>query len=132
MDIRSYSMVLLCKLWATSWAYKDGVDLADSKKGDVKQESLMNPYHKENAIHVLPSFLEFNSYVLFYGGCVTGPFFEFAYYRDWIALKGQYANMPNGLQDGFKSLMPAMIRLMHAIFFIVLNVGLLMAGFDAE
>jgi hypothetical protein len=57
----------------------------------------MNPYHKENAIHELPSFLEFNSYVLFYGGCVTGPFFEFAYYRDWIALKGQYANMPNGL-----------------------------------
>jgi hypothetical protein len=36
MDVRSYSMILLCKLWATSWAYKDGGDLADSKKGDGK------------------------------------------------------------------------------------------------
>lgn len=40
--------------------------------------------------------------------------------------------MPTGLSNGYENIVPALTRLAHGIAFIVLNVALLMAGFDAE
>jgi len=85
-----------------------------------------------HAIHKLPSLLEFTSFVFFYGGIVVGPTFEFAYYRDWIALKGQYSSMPRGFPCGLATVKPALTRLAEGILYILLNVGLLMAGYEAE
>lgn len=88
MDITSYTMILFCKLWGFSWSYMDGSKADKFRIVKGKIDPALTEYQLENAVHKLPSFLEFNSFVLFYGGCVVGPCFEFAYYRDWIALKG--------------------------------------------
>jgi len=40
--------------------------------------------------------------------------------------------MPHGFANGTESIIPALTRLCHAILFIVLNVALLIAGFDAD
>jgi len=132
MDITTYTMLLFCKLWGLSWAYMDGAKLGKFRITKGKVDSELTDYQTEHAVHELPSFLEFNSYILFFGGCICGPTFEFAYYRDWIALQGQYKTLPRGFPNGFASLKPSMARLAEGILYIVLNVVMLMAGYDAE
>lgn len=59
----------------------------------------------------MPTFIEFWSFVLFGPASVTGPFFEYADYKNFIEFKGVYSKLPHGLV----SMRPALIRFMHTV-----------------
>ena len=54
----------------------------------------------------MPTVLEIYGYSFFCCGCLCGPFFEFADYKNFIEMKGDYANVPD-------TIIPSLIRFMH-------------------
>ena len=53
MDVTSYTMILMTKLWGLSWAYKDGGVKLDTLTKDQLQRKVMH----------LPNILEYLSFV---------------------------------------------------------------------
>ena len=124
-------MLLFCKLWGMSWSYRDGAKANEVKIVKGKFDAALSADQLATCLHQLPSVLEFSSFVLFFGGCICGPFFEFSDYKNWIELAGQYRTLPTGLINGFQSLAPALTRVSHAFYCIVINIIVALAGFDS-
>jgi len=74
MDITLYTMILCCKLWGLSWAYRDGF---------ISKQNL-TPEQYERRVDFLPTFFEYTSFVSFACGCLCGPFIEYSDYKNWI------------------------------------------------
>jgi hypothetical protein len=107
MDVTTYTMILVTKLWGLSWAFKDGAELP-SKLSEAQIE--------RKVIH-MPTVLEYYSFVCFCCGGVVGPFIEFSMFKNWIELSGQYKNMP---RKG--TLRPALIRIFQGITCLALHI----------
>ena len=100
MDITSYTMLLFCKLWGMSWAYMDGEKAAKFKISKGKIESHLTEDQLKWCLQDMPTFLEFNSFIFFFAGCILGPFFEFSDFRNFINMTGQYKKAPRGYPEG--------------------------------
>ena len=75
MDITAYTMLLVCKLSALAFCYKDGGE---------KNPEILTPYQNAMAVEELPSVFEIISYVFYSQACALGVFFEFAEYKRFI------------------------------------------------
>lgn len=73
-DITMYTMLLVCKLSALAFCYKDG----------GTEPSKLNDDQKARVVNELPSVFELASYVFFVQGVTIGPFFEFSDYKRFI------------------------------------------------
>jgi lysophospholipid acyltransferase len=74
MDVRTYTMLLMIKLWGLTFAYKDGGEPIENLTKDQIERRVVN----------LPNPLQYFSYVFFCCGCLMGPFFEFNDFINWI------------------------------------------------
>ena len=100
MDITTYTMILVTKLWGLSWAFRDGC---------INPFELSEHQRKKRVMY-LPTILEYCSFVFFCCGCLVAPFMDFSDYKEWIEMDGVYKDMPRGLKNGYKSFKPALIR----------------------
>jgi len=120
MDITTYTMILVCKLWMLSWTYRDGGE----KPETLSKEQLANR-------HDMPTILQYLGYVFFCCGAIVGPSFEFQDYVNLMELKGNYKTLPVGLSKGWATLIPAMRELIGG--FLVLGIHIyftVILGFD--
>ena len=97
LNATTYTMILITKLSALSFCYKDGIE---------KEENLF-PEQKALKVVKMPSLIEYFSYVFFSGGCIMGPFFEYTDYINFIERKSHYSDMPAN------TMIPSLVRLMH-------------------
>ena len=74
MDITTYTMILITKLSAMAFCYKDGM---------LTDDQLMRE-QVERKLVVMPSVLEVLSYAYFGCACICGPFFEMSDYLKFI------------------------------------------------
>lgn len=113
LDASTYCMVLVTKLWAFSFSYKDGGE----------NPSKLTP--SQNALKVLhlPTYIEFLSYVSHSSGCLSGPFMEFADFKNWIEFEGHYKTLPRG-KEGWKNLWPAVKKWSGGFISIVITLAL--------
>jgi lysophospholipid acyltransferase len=75
VDITGAQMVLIMKLTAFCWNVYDG----------QQPESELTEVQKERAIKVLPDFLDYAGYVLFFPGLMAGPAFDYVDYKNFIS-----------------------------------------------
>ena len=116
LGIKSYTMVLVTKVWSLGWAYKDG---------GMPKEKLSND-QIERRVEKMPTMLEYFSYVFFVGGCIMGPFIEFSDFKNWIECKNNYKSLQIG---GLFTMKPSLKRLLqgfgcmalHLFFVVVLG-----------
>ena len=73
-DITLYTMLLVCKLSALSFCYKDGGQDPDKLTAD----------QRERMVKEFPSIIEIISYAFFCQACALGIFFEFSDYKRFI------------------------------------------------
>ncbi len=99
MNITTYTMILIAKMSALSFCYKDGAE---------KEENLF-PEQKALKVVEMPSLIQFLSYVFYSGGCLMGPFFEYSDYIKFIERTGHYAEMP------LNTIIPSIVRLFHGL-----------------
>ena len=85
MTISTYTMLLVCKLSALSFSFKDGAQ----HPGDLTDDQV------PRAVRELPSVLEMFSYTFYANACALGVFFEFADYKRFIERSGEYAKVPS-------------------------------------
>ena len=92
MNITTYTMLLVCKLSALSFCYKDG----------GMDESKLTADQKARQVKDLPSVLEFCSYVWYCCACALGVFFEFSDYKRFIERSHEYENIPSPILPSLK------------------------------
>ena len=78
MDITTYTMILVTKLWGLSWAFKDGAEISSK---------LTEPQQERKVMH-MPTLIEYLSFVAFCCGSIVGPFIEYSDFKNWIELNG--------------------------------------------
>ncbi|CAI2367021.1 unnamed protein product [Moneuplotes crassus] len=98
-EITSFTMNLVCRLTSVAFCYCDG---ANNKDEDFQEQ---------------PSFMWLLGYTYNTPSCLAGPFFEFKDYKNWILLKGDYANIPSTFKPGFTRLATAFIWMWLAAYF---------------
>lgn len=59
----------------------------------------------------MPSMLEFAGFVFMISGTIMGPFIEYADFKAWIELTGNYKKMPVGISKGMVTIVPALTKL---------------------
>jgi D-alanyl-lipoteichoic acid acyltransferase DltB (MBOAT superfamily) len=111
MDITTYTMILVTKLWGLSWAFKDGAEIA-TKMSEAQLE--------RRVVH-MPNLLEYFSFVCFCCGGIVGPFIEYNHFKNWIELSGQYKTMPRSGTLG-----PSLMRIMHGILCLSIHIVFVM------
>ena len=74
---------------------------------------------EERKVRQVPTLLEFYSYVLFGPGLVTGPFFEYSDYLNFISFKGHYSKLPRGFPGGLVTVLPALKQLLLSLIYVV-------------
>jgi lysophospholipid acyltransferase len=107
MDVSTYTMILVTKLWGLSWAYKDG-GLITSK---------LNESQIERRVVHFPTVLEYASFCCFCCGCIVGPFVEYSDFKNWIEISGQYKNMPRS-----GTLFPSLWRLLNGLMCLAIHI----------
>lgn len=100
MDVTTYTMLLMTKLWGLTFAYKDGAEPVEKLTKDQVERRVVQ----------MPTLIQYFSYVFFCCGCLMGPFFEFADFVNWIQFTGNYKKLPRGLKNGWATLIPALRR----------------------
>ena len=95
-DIVMYTMLLVCKMSALAFCYKDG---------DPEGKEKLNDDQKARVVKELPSVFELASYVFFVQGCTIGPFFEFSDYKRFIEETDEYKSVPNPIIPSLKWLL---------------------------
>ncbi len=80
----------------------------------ARPQELQNDYQRKHCIRAMPSFLEFLSYSWAAGNLLSGPFFEFSDYRDYINRQGLWdpeagRPMPNPIAPGLLRLLKAVL-----------------------
>lgn len=118
-DVTTYTMLLVCKIWQVSFAFRDG--------GENVNDLL--PREVEFKLDEIPGFMEFMSYVCWCCGCIVGPTFEYKDFKDFMELTGHYKDMPRG-SNSMAAFKPAMENLLGGILCIVLHVVFVMQGFS--
>lgn len=117
-----HTMVLCTKLWGLGMALYDG---------SVKDDKL-RPILRDTRVKDVPGFLPFMSFCFCNFGCISGPFIEFRHFQEFMELKGFYANMPVGPEDGWATFKPSLMRLGGMYISAVLYVGAEIAGLDPD
>lgn len=120
-DVTTYTMLLVCKLWMLSFAFKDGGE----------PDSNLLSREVQYKIDRMPSFFEFMSYVCWCCGGLVGPCFEFKDFKDFMELTGHYKDMPIGM-NSMAAFVPAMKNLLGGIACIILHVVIVMQGFTVS
>lgn len=118
MDVRTYTMILVCKLWMLAFSYKDGGE----------DPSKLLPREKDHKIDKLPNFFEYMSYVCFCCGACVGPVFEFKDFKMFMELSGSYEDMPRGFNSSV-AFVPCMKKFFGSIACVVVHVALVLVGF---
>jgi len=77
MDTTALMMVLIVKLSILACNYSDGVK-------EKQEKELLTQISRENAISVVPGFLEYISYLAWFPTMLSGPAFHFTHYKNWI------------------------------------------------
>ena len=119
MDITTYTMILLCKLWMLSWAYKDG--------GEEKKNLTAEQF--ERRVVQLPSLFEYFGYVFFCTGSIVGPVFEYTDFINFINLTGNYATLPRGHKASV-SILPGLKLFGYGLAALAIHMSLVSLGFD--
>ena len=99
MNVTTYTMILMTKLWGFAWACKDG----------YTHKQNLTESQKKYCIEYLPTFMEYMGFLSFAPGCLVGPFMEYKDYIDYMELKGDYADMPCG--TSMPTLVPSLLML---------------------
>lgn len=60
------------------------------------------------------SFFDFIGYMYITGGTISGPYYEFNDYKNFIELKKEYANIPS-------TILPSLKKFITALFFVLIN-----------
>lgn len=110
MDITTYTMILVTKLWGLSWAYRDGALI----KGLTKDQ-------EERKVLFLPTLIEFYGFSLFCSGCIVGPFLEYNDYKNYIELEGNYKSLPRGFKNGFAGVKSGLYCLLKFVGVVVFH-----------
>lgn len=92
MDVTTILMLSLCKYTSFAWCYADG----------GKDDAKLTPDQKVRKIKELPSFLEFFSYIHFFGSATVGPMFDFYEFDLFIQQKGVFAKIPFTLPNALE------------------------------
>jgi len=103
IDITSFTMLLVTRLWGLSWSYRDGF---------LSINDMKNQGQKDRRIVHLPTLFEYMGFVHFANGCIIGPFLEYVDYKNWVELKDHYENMPRG---NWSTVGPALKRFGQAL-----------------
>lgn len=123
MDVTSYTMILVTKLWGLSWAYSDGAKLSKDLTPDQNQRKVVH----------CPTILEYLAFSYYCCGCMCAPFNEFSDFKNWIDFSGHYKTLPRGISGGLKTLVPVFTKLLTGvgclIVHLIFSVGL---GFHTE
>lgn len=85
LDITTFTMLLICKLSALAFCYKDGAE----KEEDLTEEQ------KKWQVKEVPGLLEYFSYVFFCQTAALGVFFEFSDYKRFIERTHEYKEVPS-------------------------------------
>ena len=101
MDISTYTMLLICKLNALSWCYRDG---GENPK-DLTEDQ------RVRKVDQMPSPLELLSYTFYANACAVGVFFEFSDYKRFIERTAEYKNVPSPILASLKTLLIGLICL---------------------
>jgi len=108
MDVTTIIMPLVARLSSLGYCYRDGM---------IENSDKLSDEQKERKIEKLPSFMELFSYCSYPGGCIIGPFFEYADYINFVELKGRYAVIPYSLFSSFRKFGDAILFMILALFF---------------
>ncbi|KAK9448825.1 MBOAT, membrane-bound O-acyltransferase family-domain-containing protein [Limtongia smithiae] len=76
VDITGAQMVLVMKLSAFAWNVHDG----------RRPLAELSPIQQDRALKMLPSMLDFFTYVLFFPSLLVGPSFDYSEFRRWLDL----------------------------------------------
>ena len=120
MDITTYTMLLVCKLWILACEYKDG--------GEPEQK--LTKHQIENQVRELPSVLQYLSFIFFCPGCIVGPAFEFTDFVNLMELKGVYATLPRGLANGWQCIFPSIREQLEGFLCLGIHIGFIMSGIN--
>jgi len=110
-DIMIFAMILFTRLWGLSHAYKDGMQSRNSRfDAEIEQTKKvkLTPAMLDRKVRFLPDIIEFTSFVFFSPTAVGGSFYEYKDYINFIEQRGHYSNMPSGLVQGWKTLIPCL------------------------
>ncbi|EAR84788.1 membrane-bound O-acyltransferase family MBOAT protein (macronuclear) [Tetrahymena thermophila SB210] len=97
MDITTILMMTICKWTGFAWCYQDG----------GKDESKLSVDQKMRQLKKLPSFLEYFSYIHFFGSAICGPNFDYYEFNLFIHKKEHYSKIPFTLFNSLEWLLKA-------------------------
>jgi lysophospholipid acyltransferase len=95
VDISIVLMMNVAKFTSLAWCYKDGAE---------PREKLSEDQWKRR-VETLPDLTEYFSYVFFYATALVGPCFDFREYSDFIALRGDFENIPSSFVPGITTML---------------------------
>jgi len=87
IEITAVLMIYTCKSTAFAYCYQDG----------AKKDSELSAEQRKNKIVNLPSFIEYMSFMYFYGNTLVGPACEYNDHSNFIKRQGDYAKIPSTL-----------------------------------
>ena len=117
IDFTGSQMIFTVKLCTFAFNYDDGLKLVRGEKLGEKEH--LHKFRAERAITKLPSVLEYASYMLFYGGVLSGPCFEIREYLNFIDFS---VFKKNGLDRIPSTIVPALIAVSRSLVAFVLSV----------
>jgi hypothetical protein len=106
-------MMNLCKISAVAINYRDGAVSVEKRDTELKSSKIKKLQwiiigEREFLIEKIPSFYDYMGYMYHCGGTISGPFFEYKDFINFIHRTGHYKNIPS-------TLLPTIKRLSHAI-----------------
>jgi len=104
-------MFNFCRVTSLVCCVRDGIHLKKyGDKADLKSRE------KKFAISEgIPTFLDYWSYMYFCGACISGPWYEFKDFQNYMSGKENYKIIPNTLQ-------PTLVRIFHVILMIAASI----------
>jgi lysophospholipid acyltransferase len=107
MDVTTVLMINVCKCTSFAWCYKDG---------GVSEEKL-SVSQRANKIEKLPSFMEYMSFIYFYGNTLVGPACEYKDHINFINRQGEYSDIPSTFLGSLGYLLFGFVNLAAVVFF---------------
>lgn len=121
LDFTAAQMVLTLKLVSIAMCFQDG----------ARDDAAMREYARGNRLTVLPSLLEYFSYLFAAGNLLAGPFFESSEYFHFVNRTGEWDQsvpahrLPNPL-------LPGLARMAKAVVCVAVWSQLTAAGFNEK
>ncbi len=103
-------MFNFCRVTSLVCAVSDGIKL--KSKGD-ENCGLKSREKKFAIVEGIPSLLDFWAYMYFCGGCISGPWYEFKDFKQYMSQEAHYKTIPS-------TIIPTLKR----IFMIAILIGL--------